>query len=93
MTQQLRAYTAVLDKLNLVPSTHIRQLTTIRNSSFKDPMSSSDLLRHLHTNVNVHTHKHKQINKEHSNGRGRCELQHRESPLLTQMPSVQNMLS
>lgn len=52
MAQWLKAYTALVGDLSLVPSTHNRWLTTARNSSSEFDASG------LHRPPNSHAHTH-----------------------------------
>lgn len=57
MVWQLGALATLIEYPGLVLSNHIRLFTIAYNSSFGDPMSSSDLLGHLHTYA-THTDMH-----------------------------------
>lgn len=66
MTQILRAHTALAEYLSLVSSTHVRQLTTICNSSSKgitsfcNPWASALICTHTNAQTLPHTTEKKQ---------------------------------
>lgn len=74
MAQQLRVHTAPLDNLNLVPSIHIRHLTTTCNSSHRGSGALFWSLRALRVFVLVcvlHTcynHSKENLNRRHIDG-------------------------
>ena len=60
MAQWLRAHSTLAEALNLVPSTHIRWLTTISKFSPRKPNASSFCghMNLVRTCLHTHTHRH-----------------------------------